>query len=65
MPKYDITALERFLVETRYLEVEAPNELEAVRLCRNGVIPYDSHEIVEGNDQWVDVLHLAESEETV
>ena len=51
MPKYDLTALERFCVKTRYLGVEAPDERTAERLCMTGQESYDSYEIVEGFDK--------------
>lgn len=62
MPKYDITALERFCVKTRYLGVEAPDERTAERLCMTGQESYDSYEIVEGFDKWLETLDVEESE---
>jgi hypothetical protein len=59
MPKYRVEALEKFLVRTVY-HVDAVNKLEAVRKCRNGDVPYEEHEIEEGDDEWVDTTFVRE-----
>lgn len=60
MPKFTVKALEKFLVETTYTDVEADTQEEAVELCRTGKVGYDCHEIVEGDDEWIKVLEVEE-----
>jgi hypothetical protein len=57
MPRYRVEALEKFLVRTIYY-VDAVNEQEAVRQCKAGDVPYEKHEIVEGDDEWIDTLSV-------
>jgi hypothetical protein len=59
MPSYRVEALEKFLVRTVY-HVDAVNEQEAVRKCKTGDVPYDEHEIEEGDDEWIDTLSVYE-----
>ena len=61
MPRYRVEALEKFLVRTTYF-VEARDAGEAERLCRAGKVPYESHQIAEGDDEWIETLSVGEDE---
>ena len=57
MARYRVEALEKFLVRTTYL-VEAANADEAEQLCRSGGMPYESHAIEEGDEEWIETLSV-------
>lgn len=57
---FEVEALEKFAVRTRYL-VEATSQEEAEDLCKNGKVAYESHEIVEGEDEWLETLGVQET----
>jgi hypothetical protein len=59
MPRYRLEALERFLVRTTYF-VDADSPQEAEQRCRDGKVPYESHQIAEGNDKWIETLSVKE-----
>lgn len=59
MPSYRVEALEKFLVRTVYY-VDAASEQEAVDKCKAGDVPYEKHEIEEGDDEWIDTLSVHE-----
>lgn len=59
MARYRVEALEKFLVRTVYF-VEAASKREAVRRCKAGDVPYEDHEIEEGDDEWIETLSVEE-----
>jgi hypothetical protein len=61
MPRYRVDALEKFLVRTTYF-VDANSPVEAEHSCRDGKVPYESHQIEGGNDEWIETLSVDEEE---
>lgn len=59
MPKFRVKAMERFYVET-YYTVEASDEAAAEKMCKAGEVPYNDHEIVDGDETWVETLEIEE-----
>lgn len=59
MPQYKVTALEQFFVSTDYF-VEAASPAEAERLCHSGDVPYESMEVEEGGENWVETVSIEE-----
>jgi hypothetical protein len=57
MASFRVDALEKFLVRTTYW-VEAAHGEEAERLCRSGGVPYESHTIEEGDEEWIETLSI-------
>ena len=57
MRRYRVEALEKFLVQTTYF-VDAQSPEEAEQSCRNGKVPYESHQIAEGDDEWIETLSV-------
>ena len=45
MPRFDVEALEKFVVRTVYRSVEAPNRQMAEVRCQNGDVGYDEKTI--------------------
>lgn len=62
MPRFCVTALEKFLVKTTYY-TEAATAEEAEAKCKAGDVGYDFHEIQEGDDEWVETLEVEMAEE--
>jgi hypothetical protein len=60
--KYEVEALEKFVVRTWY-EVEANSPEEAERLCQDGKVAYDESEIEEGDEEWLDTIAVELIEE--
>ena len=60
MPRYSVTALEKFVVRTVYDDVEAKTSEEAVELCKRGKVAYDRSEIEEGDEEWIRVVDVEE-----
>lgn len=58
---YTVEALEKFVVRTIYREVEADSPEEAERLVRAGEVSYDSHEIEEGDEQFIQVVTIEDA----
>ena len=52
MPRYCVTALEKFLVTTTYT-VDAADRKEAERLCRDGEAAHEKASIEEGDEEWI------------
>lgn len=63
MPKFTVVAIEKFRVRTVYTEVEADSPDEAERLVREGRVAYDSHEIVEGDEEYVETESVVDRDE--
>ena len=61
MTRYRVEALEKFLVRTTYF-VDADNPDKAEQSCRDGKVPYESHRIAEGDDEWVETLAVEMAE---
>ena len=61
MTKFTIEALEKFVVRTVYT-VEADSAEEAERLCKAGEVPYDSHEVEEGDEEWLETVSVEDAE---
>jgi hypothetical protein len=57
MASYRVDALEKFAVRTTYW-VEAAGAEEAEGLCRSGAVPYESHTIEEGDEEWIETLSV-------
>jgi hypothetical protein len=53
--RYRVEALEKFLVRTTYF-VDADSPEEAEQSCRDGKVSYESHQIAEGDDEWIETL---------
>jgi len=62
MPIYEIEALEKFVVRTRYRDVEARNAEEAERLVRSGEVAYDRNEVEGGDDEYLETVSVEEIE---
>ena len=52
MKTFEVVCLEKFVVQTTY-QVIAANETKAKELVTNGEAAYDSHEIVEGDEEFL------------
>lgn len=65
MPKFDITAVEKFEVRTNYYGVEADTPEEAEELCREGAECYQDTEILEDNAEWLrtEEVELSENQD--
>ena len=61
MTKFDVEAVERFLVRTVYRGVEAADRKAAVRRCRDGLKAYEDKEILEGDEEWIQTLPVEEN----
>ena len=57
MPKYEVEALEKFIVRTTYL-VEADSPERAEQLCKSGNVAYDSKAIEEGDEEWLETVSI-------
>lgn len=57
MPKYEVEALERFVVRTTYF-VEADSPEQAEQLCKSGNVAYDSETIEEGDEVWIETVSV-------
>ena len=64
MPKFTVTALEKFAVRTVYRGVEAENQTMAEVKCQNGLAEYDDHTIEEGDEQWIETLEVEQDDPT-
>ena len=60
MPKFDVEALEKFIVRTHYRGVEASSAAEAEQLCKDGEYGYDSKQIEEGDEEWLETVSVEE-----
>jgi putative aminopeptidase FrvX len=58
MPKYTVEALEKFVVKTTYVDVEAESVEEAEKLVKAGKVAYDSKEIQEGDEEYLETLSI-------
>lgn len=58
MPTYKVEALEKFVVRTVYT-VDAADAEQAVDLCKQGHVPYDKHEVEEGDEEWLETVEVA------
>ena len=58
--KFRVEALEKFVVRTVYEGVEARDAVEAERLCREGGVGFDSKEIEEGDEEWLQTVSVTE-----
>lgn len=63
--RYDVEALEKFVVRTQYHGVKARSEDEAKWLVRNGEVGYDDKEIEEGDEEFLSVEDVTLTEEDV
>jgi hypothetical protein len=61
MPRYEVEALEKFIVRTFY-HVEAANAEEAEALCKAGKVAYDDKTIEEGDEEWLETVSVEECE---
>lgn len=59
MPRFEVEALEKFLIRTIYY-VEAANPQQAEELCRAGKVGYEYHSVEEGDDEWIETLSVEE-----
>jgi hypothetical protein len=58
MPRYRVEALEKFIVRTFYNDVEAADAEEAEALCKAGEVAYDSSNIEEGDEEWIETVSV-------
>ena len=58
MPLFTVIALEKFMVQTVYRNVEAKTGEEAAERCRNGSEAYEQCEIQEGEEEWLDTVSV-------
>ncbi|MFO0906851.1 MAG: hypothetical protein U0835_00525 [Isosphaeraceae bacterium] len=63
MPRYTVTALEKFVVRTVYAAIEAAGPEEAERIVRDGQASYDSHAIEEGGEEYLETVSVEEEQE--
>lgn len=63
MPKYEVEALERFVVRTTYF-VEADSQEQAEALCKSGSVSYDAKNIEEGDEEWLETVSVEIVSET-
>ena len=64
MPKFDVVALEKFVVKTTYKGVEAPNKAAAVTQCRSGQEAYDQHTMEDTPGSWLCTVSVTPSADT-
>ena len=57
MPKYEVEALEKFVVRTTYF-VEADSQEQAEALCKSGNVAYDSKSTEEGDEEWLETVSV-------
>ena len=57
MPTFRIEALEKFIVRTVY-HVEADSPEQAEQSCKAGEVAYDSKEIEEGDEEWLQTVSV-------
>ena len=60
LKRFDVVAVERFLVRTTYRNVLAADKHEAKRRCKGGQEAYEDKEILEGDEIWVRTEHVEE-----
>lgn len=63
MPKYEVEALEKFVVRTTYL-IEADSPEQAETLCKSGNVAYESKEIEGGDEEWLETVSVETVAET-
>lgn len=63
MPKYEVEALEKFVVRTTYF-VEADSPEQAEQLCKSGNVAYDSQSTEEGDEEWLETVSVETVAET-
>ena len=63
MPKYEVEALEKFIVRTTYL-VEADCPEQAEQLCKSGNVAYDRKSAEEGDEEWIETVSTETVSET-
>lgn len=57
MPKYEVEALEKFIVRTTYfVETDSPEQAE--QLCKSGNVAYDSKTIEDGDEEWIETVSI-------
>lgn len=59
MPVFKVEALEKFVVRTTYF-VKAATPQEAEQKCRTGKASYESKEIEEGDEEWLETISVEE-----
>lgn len=60
MPKFTVTAIEKFTHRSIYKGVEAPDGATAVQLVKDGEASYDETEILEGGEVYVETEDVEE-----
>lgn len=60
MPKFDLDCLEKFVVKTKYVGVEADTQAEAEDLVKEGKVGYDQKEIQEGDEEFIEIVEVEE-----
>jgi hypothetical protein len=57
MPRYEVEALEKFVVRTVYV-VTARSPQQAENLCRSGRVSYEKPQIEEGDEEWIETVSI-------
>lgn len=65
MPRFTVTAHEKFVVETTYKDVEAKDAEEAKEIVRRGDAAYDDHKIQEHGGEFLVIISVDQDEEVV
>jgi hypothetical protein len=60
MKKFEVVALEKFVVRTTYF-VDAADAQKAENLCRAGCVPYNDNSIEEGDEEWLETVSVKET----
>jgi hypothetical protein len=60
LKRFDVVAVEKFLVRTTYRNVLAEDGHEAKRRCKEGQEAYEDKEILEGDEIWVRTESITE-----
>lgn len=63
MPRFTVVAIEKFKVRTTYLAVEAQSEKEAEVIVMGGYAAYDSHRILDGDEEYVGTESIEREED--
>jgi len=61
MPRFNVEALEKFVVRTVYRNVEAATKKAAEELCKAGKVAYDEQTVEEGDEEWIETVSVEPS----
>lgn len=59
MPRYEVEALEKFVVRSVYV-VTARSPRQAETLCRSGQAAYEKSQIEEGDEEWIETVSVTQ-----